>query len=268
MANFLDRLNKYFEVESEKLRLEAEKASTFDNTSDIGLHRELAFLDFLKRHIPSNSDIFLGGFLFNEKGEESKQIDVIISHNTVPKFDFLINGKSFSQIDGCLGIVSIKSKLSKKELENSLINIASIPDKKEIADCTPCFNIQDSYEDFPYKIIYASDGIQCKTIIEHMNNYYTSNRIEWYKRPNIIYVRGKYVILRDAGVKTDGKPEKIHQYSTFDIERNWNPDLIAFATILNTLQQYAASANHIKFNFNEMYSMLLKKYLQILRTAV
>ena len=259
--NFYARLNKYFEAESQKLRIEARKASAFDNTSDIGLHRELAFLDFLKRHIPSNSNIFLGGFLFGVDGSESKQMDVIISHNTVPRFDYLINGKSFSPIDGCLGVVSVKSKINEKELINALENIASIPDKQEkTANCIQCFDV-DNYEDYPYKIVYASDGIDCKTLITHIDNFYLSHKIEWYKRPNIIYVRGKYVILRDAGITTDGNSEKKHQYSALDKKQKFNPDVIAFSSILNELQQRASCANFIKFNFDKIYTILSNTYL-------
>ena len=51
-----------------------------------------------------NVMFFLGGFLFGEDGEESKQLDVIISTDTAPRYDFRNpqgKGKSF-------GIVVVK----------------------------------------------------------------------------------------------------------------------------------------------------------------
>ncbi len=66
--------------------------------------------------IPSKCNVFLGGFLFGEDGDESKQLDVIISTDTSPKYDFHNSGgkgKSFAPVEGCLGVASIKSFLDK-----------------------------------------------------------------------------------------------------------------------------------------------------------
>ncbi|GAA4769213.1 MULTISPECIES: DUF6602 domain-containing protein [Flavobacterium] len=254
---FYDRLRDYFLKVAQALEAEAKIASIYPNSSDIGLHRELTFANFLRRHSPSKSNVFLGGYLFGEDGSESKQLDVIISTDTSPRFDYLKkdeNGKTFVPVDGCLGVASIKSKLDKKELIDSLKNIASIPDKQNLTNnIHPDFYL-DNYEDWPYKIIYASDGLQIKTIIKHIDDFYSNNPTPLNKRPNIIHVIGKYVIFRDMDITIDGQKAKKGQYVALDS----NPDLVAFQCILNELQQNAAASNYIKFNYNTIYDQLSK----------
>jgi hypothetical protein len=255
---FYDRLKEYFEKVATVLKGQADSASIFPNTSDKGVSRELVFINFLQQHIPSKCDAFLGGFLFGENGDESRQLDVIITTDSVPKYNFHNpdgKGKSFCSIDGCIGVASVKSRLDKKELLDSLNLLASIPEQKELDDeqILPSFSI-DNYEDWPYKIIYASDGLELKTILKHVDDFYTTNKISLYRRPNVIYVPDKYVIYRDMRTIIDDKPIKKGQYVALDT----NPDLIAMMCILNELQQNAACSNFIKFNFGEIYNHLAR----------
>ncbi len=122
--NFYVRLAKYFEKVAEVMRGEADAASVFANASDIGGGRERVYAAFLKQHAPSKCNVFLGRFLFHEDGSESDQIDIIVTTDTAPRFDFHNQdggGKSFSPVEGTLAVVSVKSKLDKKELFNSLM---------------------------------------------------------------------------------------------------------------------------------------------------
>ena len=43
------------------------------------MSRELAYAEFIKQHAPSKCDVFLGGYLFDDDGAESKQLDIIIT---------------------------------------------------------------------------------------------------------------------------------------------------------------------------------------------
>jgi len=113
--NFFVRLRNYYINVAKVLRGEADAASVFANTTDIGVSRELVYSEFLKQHAPSKCNVFLGGFLFDYDGAESKQLDIIITTDTAPRFNFHNkdgSGKSFSPVEGTLGIVSIKSTLN------------------------------------------------------------------------------------------------------------------------------------------------------------
>jgi Domain of unknown function (DUF6602) len=115
--NFFTRLRNYYLDVAKVLRGEADAASIFPNTTDVGMAREKIYANFLKEHAPSKCNVFLGGFLFDLNGSESKQIDVIVTTDTAPQFNFRnqdSGGKSFSPVEGTLGIASIKSNLDKQ----------------------------------------------------------------------------------------------------------------------------------------------------------
>jgi len=260
---FYDRLRDYYSKVGEVLRGEADAASIFPNTSDIGLSRELIYAEFLKQHAPSKCNVFLGGFLFGEDGEESKQLDVIISTDTAPKYDFHNpsgKGKSFGPVEGCLGVASLKSTLDKAQLIDSLKGIASIPATKSLEKrANPMINIED-YDDWPYKIIYASNGLTNATILGHINDFYNQNpNIPINRRPDIIHVAGKYVIFRiKKGMSVTntivGGVEKVeigkfHSFIT-------NSDLQAMIWTIDELQKKASESSHIMFTYREMINKI------------
>ena len=260
---FYDRLKNYYSKVGEVLRGEADAASIFPNTSDIGLSRELVYAEFLKQHAPSKCNVFLGGFLFGEDGDESKQLDVIISTDTAPRYDFYNpdgKGKSFGPVEGCLGVASLKSTLDKDQLFDSLEGIASIPATKSLEKrVNPMIKIND-YDDWPYKIIYASNGLKDSTILGHLNDFYNQNQhIPINRRPDIIHVAGKYVIFRiKSGMSitntiVGGTEEveigKFHSFIT-------NPDLQGMFWTIDELQKKASASNHIIFRYSEMINKI------------
>ncbi|PHQ57244.1 MAG: hypothetical protein COC16_01450 [Lutibacter sp.] len=253
---FFTRLKTYYEKVAEVLRGEAEAASIFPNPSDIGSSRESVYAQFLKQHAPSKCNVFLGGFLFDEDGNESKQMDVIISTDTSPRFNFHNSneaGKSFCPVEGSLGAASIKSTLDKDQLYDALDGIASIPPTKSL-EGRVSFTIQiNDYENWPYKVIYASNGLTGNTILNHLNTYFSENdKIPISRRPDLIHVAGKYVIIKGK------KGMKLHRPSTGevkDVEEGTyqlitrDPDLHAIIWTLNDLQQNAAASTEILYSY-------------------
>lgn len=259
---FYNRLNDYFDKVGKVLRGEAEVASIFPNTSDIGLSRELVYAKFLTQHAPSKCNVFLGGFLFGDNGEESKQLDVIITTDIAPRYNFYNEdgkGKSFGSVEGCLGVASIKSTLDKDQLIDSLNGIASIPPTLPIGNrVNPMFKF-DGYDNWPYKIIYASNGLTAQTILGHINDFYATNsQIPITRRPDIIHVAGKYVIFRiKKGMQIknpDGTNFNVDEglYHIFDT----NPDRQAMLWTLDELQKMATITNHIIFNYSEIINKI------------
>ena len=260
---FYNRLKKYYSKVGQVLRGEAEAASIFPNTSDIGLSRELIYAEFLKQHVPSKCNIFLGGFLFGDDGEESKQLDVIISTDTAPKYDFHNpdgKGKSFGPVEGCLGVASIKSTLDKTQLIDSLGSIASIPATKSLDKRVNLTIKIKNYDDWPYKIIYASDGLTDATILGHINDFYKKNpNIPISRRPDILYVAGKYVIFRIkegmsivntiSGGNDEDEVGKFHSFTT-------NPDFQAMIWTIDELQKKALASSYIYYNYSEMINKI------------
>lgn len=253
---FFIRLRTYYEKVAEVLRGEADAASIFLNPSDIGASRESVYAQFLKQHAPSKCNVFFGGFLFDEKGNESKQMDVIVSTDTSPRYNFHNSndsGKSFCPVEGSLGVASIKSTLDKNQLYDALRGIASIPPTKPL-EGRISFTIQISdYENWPYKVIYASNGHEGSTILNHLNNYFIENSdIPVSRRPDLIHVAGKYVIIKGKkGMKirnaSTGEDKDLEE-GTYQLITK-DPDLQAIIWTLNDLQQNAAGSTAILYSY-------------------
>ncbi|MFZ3136177.1 MAG: DUF6602 domain-containing protein [Thermodesulfovibrionales bacterium] len=255
---FYQRLQNYFSQVGKVLKGEADSASIFPNATDIGSSREKIYAAVLKLHLPSSCNVNYGGFLFDRDGNESKQLDVIISNEQTVQFNFNNqdgSGKTFSCIDGCVGVVSVKSALDSTQLIDSLLNLASLPEKRPLAGRhNPLIRIHH-YDDWPYKIIYASDGVSSETVLRTLNDFYSQHpEIPIHKRPNQIHVAGKFVIIRvGEGAKTrDGsqiEPNSFHCQTLFADEFG-----IPFA--IGRMQEIATSSNHITYNFDEIWDKL------------
>jgi hypothetical protein len=257
--DFFQRLRNYYLDVAAVLRGEAKPAAIFPNATDVGISRERVYAEFLRQHAPSKCNVFFGGFIFGDDGTESKQLDVIITTDTTPRFDFHNkdgSGKSFSPVEGTLGAVSIKSMLNKNEIEDALTGIASIPNTTSIEGRVAGFLNLSGYEDWPYKVIYSTDAIASDTLLQHINNFYAANpQIPIFRRPNVIHVSGKYVIFRAiTGMQVvDVTTNTITTYpeGTFILQTR-DSDLQGIVWALDGLQQRATASTHILYNYGEL----------------
>lgn len=177
-APFFERLREYYLRVAKVLSGEAEASSIFPNPSDVGDSRERIYIEFLRQHAPQCCGIFKGGFLFDSNGQESSQLDVIVTADSTPRFDLRNKdgaGKSFAHVEGTLAVVSVKSTLDKQQLFDSLLGMASIPPTPPLGKRINPVAIIPHYEDWPLKVIYASNGIGLKTILSHINAFYEDN---------------------------------------------------------------------------------------------
>lgn len=105
-----------------------------------------------------HQNVMFGGFLFDEAASESKQVDVIVTTDTCPQFNFLNkdgDGKTFGSVEGTLATTSIKSNLTKNELFDSLLNLAPIPPTKPLNGRIPPGLKFWNYDDWLYKFGYS-----------------------------------------------------------------------------------------------------------------
>jgi hypothetical protein len=163
-------------------------------------------------------------------------------------------------VEGCLGVASIKSNLDQNQLYDALGGIASIPPTEPIGNrLNPLLKIDD-YDNWPYKIIYSSNGISAETILTHLNSYYSTNlHIPLGRRPDIIHVIGKYVIFKGKKganrINTlNGDKEQVNlgEYYLFTI----SPDVQAFSWIFNELQSNALMSSHILYDYSHIINKI------------
>lgn len=122
--NIFYRLEQYYSELARVLRGEAESAAIFPNSTDIGMSRENTYAKILETHLPNCCNVYKGGFVFDANGNESQQLDLVIVNNRAIQFNFLnqnSNGKAFACIDGCVGVVSIKSYLDSNNIKDALL---------------------------------------------------------------------------------------------------------------------------------------------------
>lgn len=257
---FFKRLNKYYDDIGKILKGQKDVASVFPNTTDIGSSREKVYAEILKQHIPSSCNVLFGGFLFDLSGQESRQIDILIINDSAIQYNFLGDGgsgKSFACIDGTIGIVSVKSTLDKRELENSLANIASIPDQQPLTQDRYSIGFKiKGFDDWPYKIIYASDGIKRETLMTALNSFYDKNpSIPFKKRPNMIHVLGKYLVVRvgeEGGETRRGKPLTPNTFYAFDIDS----DAIGLSWAITRIQEITQASKMVVYRYHSIVEKL------------
>ena len=255
VAPFYDRLKNYYQAVGGVLRGEAAVASIFPNATDVGTERERVYAEFLKAHLPPNCNVLFGGFLFGFDGKESKQIDLIVTFASCPQFNFTAGlpgqGKSFACIEGTLAVVSLKSNLTSPELQHALENLASIPPHEPLGNrLSPLMTLRD-YEDWPFKIIYACDGVSIPTAISTIQQFYESNSsIPRGRRPNLIHVAGKYHLIRTLKEEKTRTGAEIPPNTFHPV--NDPTDAFALAYAVEKIQQNALVAQHILFTYEKI----------------
>ncbi|MCY4408953.1 MAG: hypothetical protein OXC27_00690 [Caldilineaceae bacterium] len=195
---FSDLKSYYFQV-AQYLVAEAKQASLLANPTGVGTEREEVYRNFLERHLPKTCDVFLGGYVFDMKGNASKQIDVIVTSINTPTFQLSNQTRSIAPLEGTIAVAEIKSKLDRASLRSALENFAAIPrmpDSEGIVPPQIRVPLQ-RWTDIPYKIILAYDAIEKERLSEHIWEFYEVNgHIPLERRPNIIHVLGRYMVVR------------------------------------------------------------------------
>lgn len=256
---FYERLHGYFNSVGAALKVDSDTAAIFPNGSDKGTAREQLFAQVLKNHLPSNCNIKLGGFVFNLEGDESKQMDIIISNSNSIQFNALntdSGGKSFNCIEGCLAVVSMKSKLDKQELFESLKNLASLPEKRPLGDRNVIGRPILNFDDFPYKMIVASKAIAPETLERHLIAFYEEHpEIPMNRRPNLIYVAGELNIVRAMEGSNTLRNGEVIPVGRFILE-TISPDVFGLGRIISEVQAVALASQFINYQYFDLINRL------------
>lgn len=184
--------------------------------------------------------------------------------DTAPRFDLHNvdgSGKALSPVEGCLGVVSIKSMLNKHSLQDALHGLASIPPTRPLdGRANPLIKIAN-YADWPFKIVYATDGIAGETLSEHISDFYDANpQIPIERRPNYIHVLGKYLFARgtpDTFLRniTTGTDARVTPGTYVGLELD--ADIQGLVWTLSQLQSNASASSHINFSYLKMMKKII-----------
>ena len=251
---------------AEELRAKAQQASLLSNSTGTGTEREEVYRAFLERHLPKTCDVFLGGYLFDLNGKSSAQLDVIVTVGSTPRFRMAEGDRQIAPLEGSIAIAEIKSRLDKNTLEDALMKCRSIPPMPDSNGIlSPILHLpQDRWRDTPYKIVFAYDGISPRTLCSHITAFYNLNpEIPAARKPNLIHVLGKYMVVRTTShmtvINSDGKPDEnqpeVGQFKPFITD----PDVSAIGWILNELQQKAFNGSHLLFKYDKWHNQIMER---------
>lgn len=257
--NFIDRFRQYLSATIETLKNEEQAASVFANTTDIGQSKEARIRDILRFHIPKSANIDLGGFLFDVAGNESKQLDLIITDSSSLRYDFHNRdggGKAFACVDGCIGVISSKTTLNKSEICETLENIASIPPNTVLTSKNSDSRLDlSAMHDGPVKAVIAQKGIDPQALIGYVVEFYKAHpKIPLSRRPNYIHVLGQYcwVGIR-APLKND---EGVHAQPGHFCLRQKDPDLYFFCELLLSIEKLSRMHRAVWYDYTPIFSKL------------
>ena len=255
---FADMVEYYTHL-ADQLTSEARQAKVLENPSAIGTDREEIYLKFLKRHIPYTCEVFRGGYLFDTDGNASKQIDLIITAGSSPRFEMRDGSQANASIEGTIGAVEVKSNLDKVKLHEALENFAEIPSIGNPEESlSPLLKFKDStwWWNWPYKVIFAYNGIDKELLCEYLREFYDGRPdIPNECRPSMIHVLGSYLILRMTrdlktmntdGSRVEPQPDE-GQYDWF----NEKPDISAMSILFTQLHRNAIIANHMIWDYSK-----------------
>ena len=131
----------------------------------------------------------------------------------------------------------------------------SIPPMQDIRERINPLIETRNYEDWPFKIIYASDGVAAKTLVRHLDEFYEQNQeIPTARRPDVIHVAGKYVLFRisDGMEIRDSNGDAISTTVGEFYLMTSDVDVIAIAWVLDQLQKKATTTTHIVYNYENI----------------
>ena len=267
--NVFADIARYFEAVAEQLLSEGRQAKILENSSVVGNDREEIYRRFLARHLPNGCDAFRGGYVFNVDGSSSRQMDVILTSGATPRFNMNSGSQAIAPIEGTICVAEIKSRLDKQELEKTLTSFAELPLVKKNARLTnPLLKLPDKWNwDWPYKVLFAYDGIEKDGLYKYVLDYYRVNsHVPQECRPSLIHVLGKYAVFRIVpGMKvmeTDGSSAQ-KQPTTGDY---WlssrQSDILAMMFMLTTLQRNSFYVNHTITRYDSYISEIASVILQ------
>ena len=250
---------------AQELSSQAQQAGLLRNPTATGTEREDVYRVFLERHLPRNCDVFLGGYIFDKSGNASTQMDIIATGGNIPRFRMSSGNRYIAPLEGTISVAEVKSHMTKETLRDALTGCASIPlMPKPDGIVAPYLKVNDSqWQDTPYKIVFAYDGIAADTACAHISEFYQQNSsIPLCRRPNIIHVLEKYMIMRiTPGVtvvnldgSATGQPQ-VGQFHPFRVDS----DISAMVWTLLALQERALLCGHLLFKFDRWHDNIIAR---------
>lgn len=171
---------------------------------DLGENREQLIVDFINKNQPRRLNAIRGGQVIGLNSEPSKQIDVLVTHDST--IEFRADHKSYRVAEAILAGIAIKSNLTRESLKDDFKNLASIPKpshavlKLSHSDAAGLFNIYS--RSFPHRMIIGWNGATAETLLSALNEAAAENLdIHVSNYPDVVANLGQGFSLQLQGKK-------------------------------------------------------------------
>jgi hypothetical protein len=248
----MSTISDHFQKVQEVLLAQAKQAGIFGaDRADMGTAREKFVEVFLRYHLPHICPIG-SGIVIDFKDTKSKQMDLVIYSATFPKM--IVAEKGVFLRESVISTIEVKSFLDKNQLELALSSVDSFKNLKIASpEYVPLLvNIDDSkfqMEANPASYIFAYDGLELATIVNHANQFYVEQHT-----PQILNHGVDIICILNKGIviKNDGHlfPKVKDAGYVVAYEVPGDALLILFIHILNTISHFGL----IPYNFAQYLS--------------
>lgn len=247
-------IRDYFNSLAEELAVKGRSSSMGGHRADVGSNREQSLINILNAHLPDRLSAVSGGTVLNLEGLVSGQIDVIVKNDLFPKFDH--HHKTAVITESVAGVISVKSRLDKAALEDSIRNVCSVPDySTETLELSNSSILREDLQrqfmqNWPWRAVFAYEGLDPNTIYHHAMKFYNSGEVPQNRLPDMIVINKKICIrfLRDGGKLHNGTklpPNSLHPLLLTNDTCGY-----PIAGMITELNNYIPWMHYMKFNFS------------------
>ncbi|WP_448673627.1 DUF6602 domain-containing protein [Pseudoxanthomonas mexicana] len=244
----MTHIRLYFNSISDSIVAAGTRAGSTTHRSGIGTNREAILRDFLTKHLPRRLTANLGGqVISHESNSMSRQIDVLVTNDLGVRFDE--DGATLVTAESVAACISVKSVLDTAELNDSLVNLLSVPDPSPSAVSFPYLK-GGAYSSFlqrhPTYFIFAYDGFSGKACQEALNKFVKANpKTPFHRLPKAVIVNAKYMITFSVNERTQRDGKRIPANSFHWADASGEDRGFPFCALLSDISSYASWLNHM-----------------------
>lgn len=157
-------LYDYFKKSADVLLAQYERTKEQQASANIGYNRELFCNNFLSRVLPPRLMIRRGE-IWDAEGRKTGQLDVVILRDDTPSLTF---GEADAfLVEGVLGVIEVKSNLTKEKLQESLTTLKRVKSLKELGGVRTL--AAGPVLKRPLRCIFAYEGATWQTLLQELS---------------------------------------------------------------------------------------------------
>lgn len=252
--DIFDRLKSHYESLAAQLVNKYHGAKLLPNPADLGDTREKALIDILRPRLSPICQLSQGGVLYGRDGTMSRQIDVIVTANTLPTCPSgEVGSKTLAFVDGTIGVFACKSIVDTPKIHDALDTIRSIPVASGLVTKNLPNNLwHENLSDMMFKGVMAVDGPpSASKAFEAINSFYAEHPTLEDRKLSMFYIPQKYVVYRITQALTGQHLDP--QESRFAMDEE-NPDCLAFHLMVSRLQTAAWVSQFLQLNYLSLFN--------------